>query len=104
MWRWRRRIGRSEWQFLEVDWIVERHLAGLGVLQALAWLRGHWEVENRIFWARGEIRGKKSPVSDIDRRAQCPLLWKKRICYRSFFALMVRSRQKGDGNGEKDKS
>lgn len=45
-------MGWPEWQYGEVCWIAGGHLPAWHAPRVLAWLRGHWEVEDRIFWVR----------------------------------------------------
>ncbi|MCS7259274.1 MAG: hypothetical protein NZ765_00625 [Anaerolineae bacterium] len=48
MWR-SRRMGQPEWQGVEeACWIAGGQLPECGAPQALAWLRGHGEGENRV--------------------------------------------------------
>ncbi|MGC8880091.1 MAG: hypothetical protein ACP5R2_12790, partial [Anaerolineae bacterium] len=57
--RYRRRIGQPEWESVEeAFWVAGGHLPAFGAQRALAWLRGHWEVENRIFWVRDVSYGE----------------------------------------------
>lgn len=57
--RWRRRIDQSQWQHVEeVYWIAGGHLPAWEASQVLTWLRGHWEVENRVFWVRDVTYGE----------------------------------------------
>lgn len=57
--RLRRRIGQPEWSGMEeAFWVAGGSLPVLDAQQALAWLRAHWEVENRIFWVRDVSYGK----------------------------------------------
>jgi hypothetical protein len=50
--RKRRRGRQATWEEETVIWIAGGHLTTLTAQQALAWLRGHWEIENRLFWVR----------------------------------------------------
>jgi hypothetical protein len=54
--RWRCRLsGRSElqgWQVQELVWVAGGCIQHLSVQQALECLRGHWEIENRLYWVR----------------------------------------------------
>ena len=42
----------QEWQEEEMVWIAGGAWPGLSGEQALQALRGHWEIENRVFWVR----------------------------------------------------
>ena len=50
--RKRRRGRQATWEEETVIWMAGGHLTTLTAQQALAWLRGHWEIENRLFWVR----------------------------------------------------
>jgi len=54
--RWRCRLsGRSElqgWQVQELVWVAGGCIQHLSVQQALECLRGHWEIESRLYWVR----------------------------------------------------
>ena len=50
--RRRRKLRQQEWQEEEVVWIAGGAWPGLSGEQALQALRGHWEIENRVFWVR----------------------------------------------------
>jgi len=50
--RRRRKLTQEEWQEEELLWVAGGNLACLTARQALEALRGHWEIENRLFWVR----------------------------------------------------
>ena len=54
--RWRcrlsRRSGPQGWQVQELVWVAGGSIAHLSPQQALECLRGHWEIENRLYWVR----------------------------------------------------
>jgi hypothetical protein len=54
--RWRCRLSGPPkpqgWQVQEVLWVAGGSIGPLSVQQALECLRGHWEIENRLYWVR----------------------------------------------------
>ena len=50
--RKRRKLGQEEWEEGEGIWIAGGNISSLTAEQALEGLRGHWEIENRLFWVR----------------------------------------------------
>ncbi len=50
--RRRRKLSRPGWEEEEVLWVAGGALPHLTAEQALEGLRGHWEIENRVFWVR----------------------------------------------------
>jgi len=51
--RRRRKLSQAEWEGEEeVLWVAGGALPHLTAKEALKGLRGHWEIENRVFWVR----------------------------------------------------
>jgi len=51
--RRRRRLSKTDWeQSQELLWIAGGPVDRLSGHQAARWLRGHWKIENSIFWVR----------------------------------------------------
>jgi len=80
--RYRRRLGQEAWESVkEETWIAGGSIGELSASQAGKWLRGHWEMENRVFWVRdvsySEDRGHAratGPVLSLIRNAAISLL------------------------------
>ena len=50
--RRRRKLTQAEWEEEEGLWVAGGNVPCLTAKQALEGLRGHWEIENRLFWVR----------------------------------------------------
>ena len=51
--RYRKRGAHTAWdEVTDTLWIAGGALDTLTGQQAAGWLRGHWEIENRVFWVR----------------------------------------------------
>lgn len=57
--RYRKRIGQAHWEMIEEHtWVAGGALPTLSARQAARWLRGHWSVENGVFWVRDVSYGE----------------------------------------------
>ena len=51
--RYRKRASQTRWEKVEQHtWVAGGALHALTAEQAARWLRGHWSIENSVFWVR----------------------------------------------------
>jgi len=54
---------QATWTEAAVIWIAGGELTTSSAEQALAWLRGHWEIENRLFLCGTSVRMRTTSMA-----------------------------------------